>query len=90
MNAIKSGVKEVWRSMYFGFFAMLPGLMFVGLLMLIGTVLGIDDEKYMIPIMLFCGACGGVWTSKKVILIKIERMSDQTTKLDVYAKVKSG
>ena len=68
---------------------MLPGLMFVALLTLIASLIGIDYESNVIPIMLFGGACGGVWTSKKMTLITIEKMSDQATKWDVYEKVKS-
>ena len=89
MKAINSGAKEVWRSMYLGFFAMLPGVMFAGFLTLIMNLFGVDYEKHMIPLMLFGGACGGVWTSKKIILIAIEKMSDKATKWDIYEKIKS-
>jgi Na+-transporting NADH:ubiquinone oxidoreductase subunit NqrE len=89
MNAIKSITKEVWRSLYLGFFAMLPGLMFVALLTLTASLIGIDYDSNIIPIMLFGGACGGVWMSKKMTLIVIEKMSDNATKWEIYEKVKS-
>jgi hypothetical protein len=89
MNAIISGVKELLRTMYLGFFAMLPGVMFVGLLTLIASVVGIDYESNMTAIMFFGGACGGIWLSKKITLTKIEKISDQATKWDVYEEVKN-
>jgi len=88
MNAVMSGLKEVWQSMMLGFFAMLPGIFFVGFFQLLAHLVGIDYENNMIPIMLFGGACGGVWLSKKFILITIEKMSDQSNKREIYQALK--
>ena len=90
MKAIMSDLKEVWQSMMLGFFAMLPGIFFVGFFQLVSHLVGIDYENNMIPIVLFGGACGGVWLCKKFILITIEKMPDQTSKWEVYGLIKNG
>lgn len=88
MDKIKSGIGEIWRTMVKGLFAMLPGVLFTAIPVILLDWVGYDATSN-VAIFLFGGACGGCWMMKRMNLNEIEKMPDQAKKWEIYDKVRS-
>jgi hypothetical protein len=86
MDKVIAGLKELWLILFKGAFAMLPGVFFIGVVTFLLALIDAEAASN-VWIWLFGGACGGCWLTKKMILNSIEKMSDQSSKLEIYKKI---
>jgi hypothetical protein len=80
--------RAIWRILFHGIFAMLPGVFFTAIP--IGFFYQIGNEHLLNhpALFLYGGACGGLWMGKKLILNDIEKIEESSSKWDIYNKVK--
>lgn len=87
---VKENVIAVIKTLMYGLFGILPAILFAGLIGGFLVLLGIDDKVNENFFYIYVGACGGDWLRKKLILKEIEKLQDDSTKWDIYSKLKNG
>jgi hypothetical protein len=83
---IKENFRVFYETLVYGLFGLLPAFFFAGVIGGVLVLLGMLDKVNEIFYYMYAGACGGYWLGNKFALIKLERTSNDLTKIDINRK----
>ncbi len=86
-ETIKDNFNSLRKILVQGFFGLLPAVLFAGLIGGVLALLGIDDKVNSNIYYMYAGVCGGSWLRKKLTLLELDSMPDESTKWDIYRKL---
>jgi hypothetical protein len=81
-------IAATWDVLVNGFFAMIPGLLFAAIPAFFIVAFNAEDRIPMEVAILYGGSCGGYWVAKKILAIKIQKLTEQANKSDVLDLLK--
>jgi hypothetical protein len=78
----------MWNTLIYGFFGMLPGILFAAIPAYFISLLDAERVIGMHAVLLYGGSCGGYWLAKKMLMQEIKKMPANASKSDVLEALK--